>query len=39
MVNISDAVGRIKISVDTLDKELFARVWDTIRLGMAEEDF
>lgn len=39
MANVSDAVGRMKITVDTLDKELFARVWDTIRQGMAEEAY
>lgn len=39
MANMSDAVGSILISVDTPDKDLFARAWNIIRTGMAEQGY
>ena len=39
MANMSDAVGSILISVDTPDKDLFAKAWNIIRTGMAEQGY
>lgn len=39
MANMSDAVGSITISVETPDKDLFARAWNIIRTGMAEQGY
>ena len=39
MANMSNAVGSILISVDTPDKDLFARAWNIIKTGMAEQGY
>lgn len=39
MANMSDAVGSITISVETPDKDLFAKTWNIIRTGMAEQGY
>lgn len=39
MANMSDAVGSITISVETPDEDLFARTWNIIKTGMAEQGY